>query len=108
MQSRSLNGTKVLVLGVAYKPNIDDLRESPAAEIIELLWAGGAEVAYHDPHVPIFPRMRKHYIDLQSVELTEATIKAYDAVLIVTDHDDVDYDLVAHACRRSSSTVATR
>ncbi len=93
-RGQALMGSKVLVLGVAYKPNIDDLRESPAAEIIELLWAGGAEVSYHDPHVPEFPRMRNYEIDLASIPLTKETIAAHDCVLIVTDHDNVDYDLV--------------
>jgi len=94
----ALKGAKVLVLGIAYKPNIDDIRESPAAEIIELLADGGAEVSYHDPHVPRFPAMRRHHIDLGSVPLTAAMVRDRDAVLIVTDHDAVDYTLVgAHA-----------
>ncbi len=95
---RALRGAKVLVCGVAYKPDIDDLRESPAAEIIELLWAGGAEVSYHDPHIPTFPKMRKHDIDLASVPLDEETLGDHDCVLIVTDHSNVDYArLGAHA-----------
>ena len=93
-KSKSLRGAKVLVLGIAYKPDIDDVRESPAAEIIELLEAGGADVAYHDPCVAEFPSMRKHDIHLTSVPLTEATLKGHDCVLIVTDHTDVDYELV--------------
>ncbi len=90
----ALRGAKILVVGIAYKPNIDDVRESPAAEIIELLWAGGAEVSYHDPHVPEFPHMRAHQIDLKSLPLDASNISGQDAVVIVTDHDAVDYDLL--------------
>ncbi len=96
---RSLNGSRVLVLGIAYKKNIDDIRESPAAEIIELLRDRGARVEYHDPHMPRFPSMRKHRIDLESRPLSAALLKAQDAVLVVTDHDAVDYRLVARASR---------
>ena len=91
---KSLRGSRVLVLGIAYKPDIDDIRESPAAEIIETLAAGGADVAYHDPHVPTFPKMRKHDIHLASTPLEEETLAGYDCVLIVTDHSAVDYELV--------------
>ncbi|MDY7109859.1 MAG: nucleotide sugar dehydrogenase [Planctomycetota bacterium] len=91
---KSLRGSKVLVIGIAYKPNIDDVRESPAAEIISLLRQAGADVSYHDPHVPAFPKMRKYDIDLESAPLTEDTIRGQDAVLIVTDHDAVDYALL--------------
>ena len=94
-QKKSLNGSKVLVIGIAYKPNVDDTRESPAAEIIELLWKHGSEVTYHDPHVPVFPKMRDHAIDLKSLKLTEKSIKEHDCVLIVTDHDSVDYAALA-------------
>jgi UDP-N-acetyl-D-glucosamine dehydrogenase len=92
---KSIKGSKVLVLGVAYKKNIDDSRESPSAEIIELLRDRGAEVSYHDPHIPTYPSMRKYRIDLKSVELDEANLKASDCVLILTDHDAVDYGNIA-------------
>ncbi len=91
---KPLRGSRMLVIGIAYKPDIDDIRESPAAEIIELLQSGGASVSYHDPHVPAFPKMRDHDIDLRSVPLTAATVEATDCVLIVTDHSAVDYDLI--------------
>ncbi len=95
---KSLKGSKVLVIGVAYKKNIDDSRESPSAEIIELLRDRGAEVSYHDPHIPVYPSMRRYRIDLKSVPLNEATLKATDCVLILTDHDSVDYgQLAKHA-----------
>ena len=94
---KSLRGARMLVVGIAYKPNIDDIRESPAAEIIELLQAGGAEVGYHDPHVAEFPRMRKHHIDLASIPLDEQTLGDHDCILIVTDHRNVDYGLIGRA-----------
>ncbi len=92
---KSLKGSKVLVIGVAYKKNIDDARESPSAEIIELLRDRGAEVSYHDPHIPTYPSMRKYRIDLKSVELSEANLKGSGCVLIHTDHDAVDYGNIA-------------
>ena len=91
---KALHSAKILVIGIAYKPDIDDVRESPAAEIIELLWSGGAVVSYHDPHVPMFPKMRRHDIDLRSTPLTEQVIKDHDCVLIITDHTSVDYSLI--------------
>jgi len=96
---KSLSGSKVLVMGIAYKKNIDDSRESPAAEIIELLRDRGAVVSYHDPHLPHFPSMRKHRIDLKSKPLNAGTLRSQDCVLIVTDHDAVDYDLVGSASK---------
>jgi UDP-N-acetyl-D-glucosamine dehydrogenase len=95
---KSLNGSKVLVIGLSYKPDIDDVRESPAAEVIDLLHEHGAEVSYHDPHVPTFPPMRRYQFDMRSVELTEDRLKDTDCVLIITDHAKVDYALIgAHA-----------
>jgi UDP-N-acetyl-D-glucosamine dehydrogenase len=98
-QGRALRGAKVLVVGIAYKPNVSDVRESPAAEIIELLQAGGANVSYHDPHVKTFPKMRRYKIDLKSVPLTEKTIGACDCALIVTDHENVDYELLGRSAK---------
>jgi len=94
-QKKSLRGSKVLVIGIAYKPNIDDTRESPAAEIIELLWKHGAEVSYHDPFVPAFPKMRDHRIDLKSLKLSKKSLEDHDCVLIVTDHASVDWQAIA-------------
>ncbi len=93
-RGRALKGATVLIIGIAYKRDIDDVRESPAAEIIELLWTSGAKVSYHDPHVPTFPDMRDHDIDLSSSPLTEQTLKDHDCVLIVTDHTSVDYEKI--------------
>jgi UDP-N-acetyl-D-glucosamine dehydrogenase len=83
---RSLKGSKVLVLGVAYKPEIADTRESPAVKLIGLLQGAGAEVAYHDPHVPSF---RENGLSMSSSPLEPG---AYDCVVIVTDHSGIDYD----------------
>ncbi len=95
---KAVKGADVLVLGVAYKKNIDDGRETPAAEIIEFLIERGARVGYHDPHIPRFPRMRDHDIVLHSEALTPERLAAADAVVIVTDHDAVDYAaVVKHA-----------
>ncbi|HMN96805.1 MAG TPA: nucleotide sugar dehydrogenase [Phycisphaerales bacterium] len=95
---RAVRGARILVLGIAYKKNVDDIRESPAAEIVEMLRDRGADVAYHDPHLPHFPSMRRHRIDLRSQPLSPELLGDCDAVFIVTDHDAVDYDLVgAHA-----------
>ncbi|MEO0511901.1 MAG: nucleotide sugar dehydrogenase [Planctomycetota bacterium] len=94
-RSRPLRGSRVLVLGAAYKPNVDDIRESPAAEIITRLRAVGADVAYHDPHVPVFPSMRNYAIDLSSVPLTVSALQDSAAVVVVTDHDAIDWPLVA-------------
>ncbi len=91
---KSLNGSRILILGIAYKKNVDDMRESPSVEIMEQLRARGAELAYHDPHVPVFPRMREHAFDLASVALSESSLREYDCVVIGTDHRKVDYELV--------------
>ncbi len=91
---KALKTSKVLILGVAYKKNVDDMRESPSVEILELVQAKGAEVAYSDPHVPKFPKMREHHFDLNSIPLTETNLKAFDAVVLTTDHDDFDYDFI--------------
>lgn len=102
---KAVKGAKVLVMGIAYKKNVDDSRESPAAEIIELLRDRGADVSYHDPHLPDFPSMRKHRIDLRSQKLTPALVKSQDVVFIVTDHDAVDYALIG---RHAKLVVDTR
>ena len=83
---KSVNGSKVLVLGVAYKPDVDDIRESPAMQIMELLMERGAEVYYNDPFIPELPMMRKYKIPKSSVELSEETLAEADCVLVVTDH----------------------
>ncbi len=97
-RGKPLKGAKVLLLGVTYKPNVDDLRESAALKLIEILRAEGAVVSYHDPHVPVLPPTRKYQFEMRSVDLTPENLAGFDAVLIATDHRDVDYDLLrAHA-----------
>jgi UDP-N-acetyl-D-glucosamine dehydrogenase len=108
-RGRALRGSRVLVLGVAYKPDVDDLRESPALEIIELLRHKGAEVRYHDPHVPRVQRTRKHEVNLESVPLTAQELSQTHCALIITDHKVVDYrTIVEHAPLVVDTRNATR
>ncbi len=93
-QAKALSGSRILVLGVAYKKNVDDTRESPAVAIMDKLVSLGADVNYSDPHIPVFPQIRNYYFDLQSIELTAESIATYDCVVIATDHDEFDYDLL--------------
>lgn len=93
-QGKPLKGSRVLVLGIAYKKNVDDMRESPSVEIMEMLEKKGANVAYSDPHVPRFPKMREHHFDLSSESLSEENLVSFDAVILATDHDLFDYDLI--------------
>lgn len=93
-QEKSLKGSRILVLGIAYKKNVDDMRESPSVEIMELIQAKGAEVAYSDPHVTVFPTMREHHFNLKSEPLTAENLASFDAVILATDHDKFDYDLI--------------
>ncbi len=93
-QGKALKGSKVLVLGIAYKKNVDDMRESPSVEIMELLEAKGAQVAYSDPHVLHFPKMREHHFELSSEPLTAENLASFDAVVLATDHDRFDYELI--------------
>jgi UDP-N-acetyl-D-glucosamine dehydrogenase len=96
-RSKALNGARILLLGLAYKKNIDDMRESPALILIELLERAGAKVSYHDPFIPAVKPSREHasLTGRKSVPLTAKSLSSADAVLIVTDHDDVDYSMVA-------------
>jgi len=97
-QGRGLHGAKILVLGVAFKPDIDDARNSPAERIIELLLGRGAEVSYHDPYVPTFSVggdvFRPERLTLTSVPLTEAALADSTCVVIVTGHHGLDYTRV--------------
>jgi UDP-N-acetyl-D-glucosamine dehydrogenase len=93
-RGRAVKGSKVLVLGIAYKKDVDDMRESPSVELMELLRAKGAIVAYSDPHVPVFPPMRDHHFELSSIALSGAAIAAFDVVLVATSHSAFDYDLI--------------
>jgi UDP-N-acetyl-D-glucosamine dehydrogenase len=102
LQGRAVRGASVLVLGVAYKRDIDDIRESPALDIIRLLEGQGARVSYHDPHVPCFTEDGHEY---QSVALTPEAVGAADCVMVVTDHSAVDYRMIK---RQAKLVVDTR
>ncbi|QNN24869.1 nucleotide sugar dehydrogenase [Planctomycetales bacterium ZRK34] len=92
---KAVNGSRVLVLGLAYKPDVDDVRESPSFELIEKLRGLGAEVDYNDPHVAHTHTMRKYDLKMSSVELTAESLASYDAVVIATNHSAYDYQMIA-------------
>ncbi len=96
---KSLNGSSILVIGLAYKKNVPDIRESPSFKLMELLEKRGAKVAYHDPHVAEIPPTREHgsFTGWRSAALDAQSLGGFDAVLISTDHDAVDYRLIATA-----------
>ncbi|MDT9678144.1 nucleotide sugar dehydrogenase [Pseudomonas sp. JV414] len=102
---KPINGSRILVLGVAYKKNVDDTRESPSIEILSILAKSHAIVHYSDPYVPDFPKKRNYSFDLCSVELSCENIRGYDCVVLATDHDLFDYDFIA---RHASLIVDTR
>ncbi len=102
---KSLKGSKILILGVAYKKNVDDMRESPALELMHILLQKGAEVDYSDPHIPELPPTRKYKFKKRSVELTPENLSRYDVSLIVTDHDAFDYEKIV---KYSKIVVDTR
>ncbi|MBV9553914.1 MAG: nucleotide sugar dehydrogenase [Alphaproteobacteria bacterium] len=99
-RGHALKGARVLVIGVAYKKNVDDLRESPALKIMELLENGGALVAFHDPYFPEIVPTREHpgFTGRQSAPLTAETLAAIDIAIVCTDHDEIDYALLAAHC----------
>ena len=106
-QKKAINGSRVMVLGVAYKRDIDDLRESPALTIIELLQKEGAQVSYNDPYFPFVGRGRKY--DLQMTRSSLDNLGQYDCVLIVTDHTDYDYKKIVNEAQLVvDSRYATR
>jgi UDP-N-acetyl-D-glucosamine dehydrogenase len=98
-KGKSINSAKILVLGLAYKKDVDDARESPSLKIIELLQEQGAEVDYNDPYIPVPPRMRKYKLEKTSVPLSPDNLKMYDAVVIVTDHSSYNPQLILEHAR---------
>lgn len=98
-RGRAVRGARVLVLGLAYKPDIDDVRESPSFEIIQRLREMGARVDYHDPLVPRTHRMRRHDLKMTSVEISAASLKRYDAVVVSTAHSSYDWKMIARHAR---------
>ena len=97
MHRKAVNGSKILLVGLAYKPNVDDIRESPTFELMDLLEKLGAEVAFYDSYIPTIPPTREHpeYIGRNSVEWNKASISEFDAVLIATNHSDINYHELA-------------
>jgi UDP-N-acetyl-D-glucosamine dehydrogenase len=98
-RGRSVKGCKVLVLGIAYKKDVDDPRESPSMVLLELLRKRGAAIAYSDPYFPVFPKMREHHFDLKSVPLTPKQVARFDCVLIATNHSAFDYRMLKKYAR---------
>ncbi|MEM9028012.1 MAG: nucleotide sugar dehydrogenase, partial [Pseudomonadota bacterium] len=105
--AKGINGARVLLIGMAYKKNVDDMRESPSLRFIEMLEDRGAAVDYHDPYIPVVPMTREHsqLAGRKSVDLTGASVAGYDVVLISTDHDGVDWELLS---RNASLIVDSR
>ena len=93
-KSLPLKDSRILILGIAYKKNVDDMRESPAALIMKYLEENGVNYDYSDPYIPSFPILRNYEFDLKSIELSPEIISSYDALILVTDHDDFDYDMI--------------
>jgi len=104
-RGKSLKGSRILLLDLDYKKNIDDSRESPTVEIMQLLHNKGTHIDYSAPHVPRFPKMREYHFDLASVELSTTNIKTYDFLILATDHDRFDYELLL---REATLIVDTR
>ena len=98
-RGQALKGARILVLGLAYKKDVDDMRESPSLELIQLLRDKGARLDYNDPHIPKAPRTRQHDLRMASVPLTAARLRRYDAVLISTDHSAYDYGFIVQHAR---------
>jgi UDP-N-acetyl-D-glucosamine dehydrogenase len=93
-RNKSLKGSRILALGIAYKRDVDDMRESPAVRVMELLRDRNVTIEYSDYKVPVFPRMREHHFDLKSVELSAERIASYDCVVVLTDHSDFPYEFI--------------
>jgi UDP-N-acetyl-D-glucosamine dehydrogenase len=94
-KGKSINSSTILILGLAYKKDVDDTRESPSLKLIELLMQRGAQVDYSDPHIPVTRKMRMFDLKMSSVPLSEETLRKYDCVVIATDHSCYDYKLIA-------------
>ncbi|MDR1677104.1 MAG: nucleotide sugar dehydrogenase [Deltaproteobacteria bacterium] len=104
-RSKPLRGARILLLGMAYKKNVEDMRESPSLEVLKLLVEAGSNVDYSDPHVPLMPRTRKGDFGLKSVELTPENLGAYDAVVLLTDHRAFDKQFIL---KHSNLVIDTR
>ena len=91
---KSIRGSKILILGIAYKKNVDDMRESPSVEIMDILRAKGADIQYSDPFFPDFPPMRRYKFNLTSINLEKSQLRSFDAVILATDHDEFEYQTI--------------
>ncbi len=98
-EGKSVRGSQILVLGLAYKPDVDDVRESPSFELIEQLMALGAQVQYHDPHVQATHKMRRHNLKMGSVDISPESISCYDCILVATHHAACDWGMIAQHAR---------
>ena len=98
-KKKAINGSKILVLGLSYKKDVDDIRESPSIELIEMLKARGAKVDYNDPHVPRTPKQREHNLRMTSKAITATMLKSYDCVVIATDHSAYDYAAIVKSAK---------
>jgi UDP-N-acetyl-D-glucosamine dehydrogenase len=99
-RQKSISGSKILLLGVAYKKDVDDLRESPSLKLLELLTGRGAKLDYNDPYFPALHKMRHYdFSNMRSVELSPAAIASYDCVLIATDHTAYDYNMIVDSAK---------
>jgi UDP-N-acetyl-D-glucosamine dehydrogenase len=92
-RGKSIKGAKILILGVAYKKDVDDARESPALAVMDLLQKKGAVILYHDPYIPSLPSFRKYSFELKSSPLTEKVLRKIDAAVVITDHS-IDYQRI--------------
>jgi len=92
---KPMKGSKILILGVTYKPDVDDMRESPSMKLIELLNAEGALVEYSDPYIPVLPVTRKYRFNLKSIPVTPENLHEQDLVIVSTDHSNIDYKMIA-------------
>ena len=104
---KALNGSKILIVGLAYKPDIDDMRESPSLKLFKILKSKGASFEYHDPFIDEIPNTReyKEYMGMKSVKLTKKVILNYDAIIISTNHSNINYDLLR---KHSNCIIDTR
>ena len=100
-----LKNAKILIVGVAYKSDVDDMRESPALKVMEILSKEGCRINYYDPYIPILPATRKYKFDLRSIDIEKVKENYYDAAMIITDHSDVDYKNIA---KKAKIVIDTR
>jgi UDP-N-acetyl-D-glucosamine dehydrogenase len=109
IRHKTVFGSRILILGLAYKKNVDDMRESPSLRLIEKLMEKGAQVEYNDPHIPVCPKTREYHFELESVALTPKNLASFDAVIVSTDHDAYDYETITkHAHLVIDSRNATK